>query len=91
MLTYRLINFDDTFGVLTIENNTRLQFSISKSILELTGQLGIWYRSLVLKDNDGNTICSTIMVCEYLIKKLFSISHKKKVELLNKNFYFLVT
>lgn len=59
---YRLLNFDDTFGELTLENHTRLQFSISKSILELTGPLGIWYRSLLLKDNAGNTICSTIMV-----------------------------
>lgn len=62
-MTYRVFNFDDTFGMLTIENDTKLQFSISKSILELTGPLGIWYRSLVLKDNVGNTICSTIMVC----------------------------
>lgn len=59
---YRLYNFDDTFGVLKLENHTKLQFSISKSILELTGPLGIWYRSLLLKDDAGNSICSTIMV-----------------------------
>lgn len=64
---YRLLNLDDTFGELTLENHTRLQFSISKSILELTGPLGIWYRSLLLKDNAGNTICSTIMVRILLI------------------------
>lgn len=64
---FRLLNFDDTFGELTLDNQTRLQFSISKSILELTGPLGIWYRSLLLKDNAGNTICSTIMVCMLII------------------------
>ncbi|XP_050440615.1 uncharacterized protein LOC126845769 [Adelges cooleyi] len=57
----KLYNLDDTFGKLTIENDTRLQFSISKSILELTGRLGIWHRSLVLKNTNGKTICSTIM------------------------------
>ncbi|XP_026804205.1 uncharacterized protein LOC113547860 [Rhopalosiphum maidis] len=57
----RLLSFDDTFGELKLENHTKLQFSISKSILELTGPLGVWYRSLLLKDNAGNTICSTIM------------------------------
>lgn len=67
MFINRLLNFDDTFGALTLENHTRLQFSISKSILELTGPLGIWYRSLLLKDDAGNTICSTIMVCILII------------------------
>lgn len=51
------------FGALTLENHTKLQFSVSKSIFELTGPSGIWYRSLILKNNDGNSICSTIMVC----------------------------
>lgn len=86
MLTnYRLINFDDTFGTLTIENQTRLQFSISKSIVELTGQLGIWYRSLLLKDNAGNTICSTIMVSNNYLKLILQKYVEKILHLVLQN------
>ncbi|XP_050528218.1 uncharacterized protein LOC126898318 [Daktulosphaira vitifoliae] len=59
----KILDFDNSFGKLTIENNTKIQFSISKSILNLIGQQGIWHRSLLLKNN-GKTICSTITTVE---------------------------
>lgn len=68
-----MFDFDGMFGALTLENQTKLQFTISKSIFELTGPSGIWYRSLILKDNVGNTICSTIMVYLFILIILFLI------------------